>query len=42
MAFSQVFTALDVALAPVFHPTIWGDFFIHHSPETIQVCSVED
>ncbi|KAM0829933.1 hypothetical protein ACQ4PT_066554 [Festuca glaucescens] len=37
MAFSQVFTALDVALAPMFHPTIWGDFFIHHSPETLQM-----
>uniref|UniRef100_A0ACD5WLH4 Uncharacterized protein n=1 Tax=Avena sativa TaxID=4498 RepID=A0ACD5WLH4_AVESA len=24
-------------MAPAFHPTLWGDFFIHHSPETLQM-----
>jgi hypothetical protein len=33
-------TAPDTA--PTFHPTIWGDFFVHHNPETLQVYSVED
>uniref|UniRef100_A0ACD5Z977 Uncharacterized protein n=1 Tax=Avena sativa TaxID=4498 RepID=A0ACD5Z977_AVESA len=27
----------DADMAPAFHPTLWGDFFIHHSPQTLQM-----
>ncbi|KAM0867310.1 hypothetical protein ACQ4PT_042072 [Festuca glaucescens] len=35
MAFSHGATVPQTA--PAFHPTIWGDFFIHHNPETLQM-----
>jgi hypothetical protein len=35
MSYSQGATVPNTA--PVFHPTVWGDFFIDYSPETLQV-----
>jgi hypothetical protein len=35
MAYSQGATVPNTA--PVFHPTVWGDFFIDYSPEILQV-----
>jgi hypothetical protein len=35
MAYSQHATVPNTA--PVFHPTVWGEFFIDNSPEILQV-----
>ncbi|XP_047051054.1 tau-cadinol synthase-like [Lolium rigidum] len=35
MAYSQHATVPNTA--PVFHPTVWGDFFIDYSPEILQM-----
>ncbi|XP_047051048.1 tau-cadinol synthase-like [Lolium rigidum] len=35
MAYSQGATVPNTA--PVFHPTVWGDFFIDYSPEILQM-----